>query len=255
MHLGDKGGGQEVALLLDTFFLVLETLEEKQSHLVRQVLAKLEHLASISCHIVSSSSPLHVSWSLIAYRRLFKHPSIALVRWGVESFLKQHWSPSSLSCPHFITFLTGPLLLVLNESKLYSSEGEGEGSFLKENYPMGEQDSLLGEVIARAFSTCLTRTFKVLAASQQEAAISTVLRQLILAVSSQPWGPVPILWVSLALTQLEGAPPCLLEPDLASICSLVSGPLMYQEPLLRGFAQRNLLMCVLDYLQVLSPYI
>ena len=104
--------------LFDTYFLIIETLEEKQVHLVKQVLQNLQDLVNVSNHKSGSGPFFHSSWILIAFLRLFKHPSIALVRWGVETFLSTDFDESIIKTENFLSFLCHPLLNILNETKL-----------------------------------------------------------------------------------------------------------------------------------------
>ena len=172
--------------LLNSYFLVLDTLEEKQPHLVRQLLPRLEELFSSCCaqvgtervinatqlnlckyfDQVSASTPLHVSWVLIAYERLFHHPSVSLVRWGLESFLRLPWNQPSLGSMHFQNFLTSSLLEVLNQNKIYCG-GEGDedadATFTASDYFPDQNDlKLTGQVVANALSNFLNRCFTLL---------------------------------------------------------------------------------------------
>ena len=72
---GDKSSAREN---FDNYFLVLETLEEKQVHLVRQVVAKIQQLLHLSTG--AGGVRFHPSWILILFLRVFHHPNIAIVR-------------------------------------------------------------------------------------------------------------------------------------------------------------------------------
>ena len=147
----------QLPALLHSYFLLLETLEEKQPHLVRQLLPRLEELVLVSGgEPAPPTAPLHVSWVVVAYRRLWLHPSTALARWGLESFLTRPWPGASTGCPAFQALLSGPLLEVLNQTRLYGAEGEAEGSLRPVEHREAE-GAPLGRVIAAALATFLSR--------------------------------------------------------------------------------------------------
>ena len=183
--------------LLTSYYILLETLEEKQVHLVRQVLPSLALLACESCGEVAIPSPLHTSWVLVAYRRLLQHPSASLVRWGLESFLQQPWTRPALQSPAFQHFLTAHLLEAVNQSRLYSSEGECSSSFLPSSYSLGEEVPA-GRVVAGALATFLHRTLATLGEGRGD----EVVRRLLSSLPLHPWAPLPLYWLSSSLLHL-----------------------------------------------------
>lgn len=193
-------------------------------------------------HQVSASTPLHVSWLLIAYERLFHHPSVSLVRWGLESFLRLPWNQPSLGSIHFQNFLTSSLLEVLNQNKIYCG-GEGDedadATFTASDYFPDQNDlKLTGQVVAKALSNFLNRCFTLLEGKSGE-----LVRRLVSGVVLQPWAPLPLLWVSIALKNLS-VPRCLGDCGVKCLRSLVDGQMASMEPLIRGAAQTNILLAM-----------
>ena len=113
---------KEQRKIWDDFFLVIETLEEKQVHLVKQIFNKIQKLVSKVPNISKEPSvdkPFHISWILVIYRLLFQHQNNAIVKWSVHNFLTT-FDYKYIGYSEFIDFLCGPLLIVLNSSKQFS---------------------------------------------------------------------------------------------------------------------------------------
>ena len=119
--LGPCSSKSDVQNNFESYSLIMETLEEKQVHLVRQIIPKVISLLSLS---LKSEQSFHFSWILVLFFRLFKHPNIEIVRWGVSTFLTAKFQESILSDENFLSFLCNPVLEVLNETKLYTQNTE-----------------------------------------------------------------------------------------------------------------------------------
>ena len=158
----------------ETYFLVLETLEEKQVHIVRQVSQKIQQLVRIS-----SAEEFHSSWSLILFLRLFQHPNMSMVSWGLQLFLKTRFSQKTLGDPNFLSFLCNPLLEVLNETKIYSRD------LLSSSSSSQQTGESLAQLVAEFLSDCLLRL-------DYEAGGSLLIRTLITALASRSWAPIPL---------------------------------------------------------------
>lgn len=95
--------------LWQNFFLLVEVSEEKQVHLVKQVLGLVGKL----------SASLHPLWLLTVYTLLFRHQNLAIVKWALVSFLGSSNQPFSKA------FLSSSLLPALNNAKLFDGDGGG----------------------------------------------------------------------------------------------------------------------------------
>merc|ERR1719438_657710 len=220
----------------EKYFLVLETLEEKQVHLVKQVVSLIEHLLALTTNN-SSDKVFHQSWMLILFLRVFQHPNIAIVRWGVQTFLLAKFTPSTISDQHFLSFLCNPLLDVLNDTKIYSKDFEQKSS-----RPTGE---IIAELFAAFLENCLSRL--------DISAQTTLMRTLLTAISNKSWAPIPLTWISFALVKMSQNPvKYLTNNEVVCVSDLVDKGMQYQEPLLRSAAQVNLCSFVLDHLQLES---
>jgi len=122
--LSPAGRPQLLSAALASLCLVLQTLEEKQAHLVKPVLARLHQLAQVSSAKVTDTRFLHCSWLLLAFLRVFHHPSQAVLRWGVETFLSLESDHlASFTSDHLTAFICNPLLAALDQTRLYSGGG------------------------------------------------------------------------------------------------------------------------------------
>ncbi len=85
----------------EDYYLILETLEEKQVHIVQQVMNKLPGLVRF-----------HASWVFIVYCRFFTHQHITVVKWGLENFLFTFNTQAENYAGDIQSFLTTDLLQV-----------------------------------------------------------------------------------------------------------------------------------------------
>ncbi len=186
------------------FFVIIESLDEKQVHIVQQVVAKLDKMLE--------ERSLHPSWVLVLFETLFKHQNTAVARWGVSYFLK-----SGTRCAddaYFAEFVAAVLLPFLNNASLY-----GKSSVIKKEL----QDFM---------TSCL----------QQESIGRNFFNVLLTAFCRIPWGPIPLFHVSHALRAVapsDGQE--LSESTVSELVSFVTVSLRCQEPLLRCGTQCNLL--------------
>jgi hypothetical protein len=92
------------------FFLVIESLEEKQVHLVKPVFPIVESLFS----------SLNVKWALCGLNQVLQHDNNYVIKHGVLLFLKL------APCEDTKTFMICKVLPVLNNSILYQTKGTGK---------------------------------------------------------------------------------------------------------------------------------
>ena len=63
-----------------SYFIVAETLEEKQVHLVKQVVGHFQGLVSKSASLVGEATPIHPVWILSLYKLFFNHQNAAVAK-------------------------------------------------------------------------------------------------------------------------------------------------------------------------------
>jgi hypothetical protein len=89
-------------------------LEEKEPHLIQQVLSRLTHLS------------LHPSWVLIVFARFFHHQNVTVIKYGLEALLTREGCYDWGDLLNLTDFLVSQLFSVLNESRIYSVAEDGQ---------------------------------------------------------------------------------------------------------------------------------
>ena len=178
---------KEQRKIWDDFFLVIETLEEKQVHLVKQIFNKIHKLVSkvpITSREPSLDKPFHISWILVIYRLLFQHQNNAIVKWSVHNFLKT-FSSNYIGYSEFITFTCGPLLNVLNSSKHFSYKEPNTGC---------ETEDLLTNFLIGIVPNGAPSNFNI--------NLKIFWNRFLNAILSISWGPLPLYHVTRAISNV-----------------------------------------------------
>ena len=115
---GSSLAAQQQSDLWENYCLVLEALEEKQPHLVHQILPRVAALAT-------AAPSLHPSWLFVVFARFFHHQNVIVVKYGLAAFLQAetvagHCGGKGEMVPLLAEFLVNQLFAVLNESRIYS---------------------------------------------------------------------------------------------------------------------------------------
>ncbi|KAF0302385.1 putative methyltransferase TARBP1 [Amphibalanus amphitrite] len=207
-----SASARRAAPLWDDLALLLETLEGKQVHLIRPVMAKLDTLL-VNTELV----PLF--WSLCVLRRAFGHGNAFVVRWGVLRALR---------LPHvdeIETFVTSALIPALNDAALFadvdlhavlSSWEPAEAGCEYQCDSMPPPTETGGQL----------RTF--LCAYLSGDALERRAAALTDAVAGQSWSSVALLHVAHALAAVP-AGRCLDAAPALTLCRSLSERLAAQE--------------------------
>jgi hypothetical protein len=91
----DQTKGAELQQVWNDFLLMIETLEEKQVHIVKPVKPRLANLLAAVNTKIKGHSLLHFSWLGIVWKRIFTHDARNIVKWGVRSCLSVKLEPES----------------------------------------------------------------------------------------------------------------------------------------------------------------
>ncbi|XP_059473624.1 probable methyltransferase TARBP1 [Neocloeon triangulifer] len=67
------------------FFLILESLEEKQVHIIKPVLPLLEKVFAEMC----------LEWAFVALQQVINHDNNHIIKWGLEFFFNHPWTSGS----------------------------------------------------------------------------------------------------------------------------------------------------------------
>ncbi|XP_040584024.1 probable methyltransferase TARBP1 [Lepeophtheirus salmonis] len=95
--------------LWNEYVNLIESLDEKQVHIIKPVLSKLSSF--------EKAFAKDLKWYFVIYRRLFKHQNLAIVHWSLNRFLTTY-SIEDVG----LSFFKSELIPVLNTSKLYHSD-------------------------------------------------------------------------------------------------------------------------------------
>ena len=170
----------------EQFFLVVETLEEKQVHLVKQVFNKIQGLVNKVPNDLEPSSrnkSFHIAWIVVIYKLLFQHQNNAIVKWSVHNFLTT-FDYNYIGYSEFIDFLCGPLLSVLNSSKHFS---------FKEPSTSCETEDLLANFLAGFIHK------NTLNSNPNHLTFWNYFLQAVFSIS---WGPLPLYHVTRAISNV-----------------------------------------------------
>ncbi|XP_063869396.1 uncharacterized protein LOC135105211 isoform X3 [Scylla paramamosain] len=178
-----EGQRELIMQLWNDFFLLLETLEEKQIHVVKPVLEKLDALIS-SC----KKEVMHPSWAVVVLRRLLDQEGRTIRVWGAGKVL-------GLRLPHqmleqgILTFITYHLLPALADYSLYSREPDQQRG----------ESSRIGSQIPPFLSSVVG----VLDDVHRHKFMALLLEKLF---DGQPWGGIPLFYLVRSLALLPPVP-------------------------------------------------
>lgn len=79
---------QELGNLFNDVFLLLETLEEKQAHIVKPILGTMIRLLGPTVCPFRNGKCLHISWILVLFQRILDHDNATIVRWGLINLME-----------------------------------------------------------------------------------------------------------------------------------------------------------------------
>uniref|UniRef100_A0A1B6CIL5 tRNA (guanosine(18)-2'-O)-methyltransferase TARBP1 n=1 Tax=Clastoptera arizonana TaxID=38151 RepID=A0A1B6CIL5_9HEMI len=158
----------------ELIFIIFEVLEEKQSHLVLPVLPSV-------LKIQDNSLDLHPSWILCLYKRILKHDSIQIMKWGVLNFLKidiKLYTGVEGYEAAIIVFLK-----TINNLLLFS----------KSSNKMNEFSDV--EIELNTWFKCILK---------QDDHRNLFLTQLLISLKNVHWSPIPLFYFLNSFSTIEG---------------------------------------------------
>ena len=218
-----EGPRECIMQVWNDFFLLLETLEEKQIHVVKPVLEKLDTLIS-SC----KAEVMHPSWAVVVLRRLLDQESRTIRVWGVSKVLGLRLPPKVLQ-QGILTFITHHLLPALADYSLYTREPGQQGG----------DPSKVGSQIPGFLSSVVG----VLDSVHQHKFMATLLERLF---DGQPWGGVPLFYLVRSLALLPPVPAWTFFQTKKAAINL-EACLSTQEIALRSASQCDFLRAILRH--------
>ncbi|XP_062617723.1 probable methyltransferase TARBP1, partial [Saccostrea cucullata] len=175
--------------LWEDYILILETLEEKQVHIIKPVLPRLSKLIKATQIDQNGQGALHSSWLTGIFRRLLMHENIFIVRYTVDVILKLDLRFCPMLKQGQEKYLCEEFLLSLQEPKLFvRQEGSPAGSSLT-----------CCEALAGFFQNC----WQVL---DNPSAQTSFFRRILTTIVDNTWSPVPLLMIFEALSKTPATP-------------------------------------------------
>lgn len=218
----------------EIFILLMETLEEKQVHVIKPVLSRMDKL------VAWYSSPsyeglffLHPSWLTIIYTRCFQHESHFMSRWGAVSLLSLDFNTIQPVRFNQLSFLAGDLLDFLQENKLYSRYNDTE---LGRCSPVGE---------------ALQNFFKKLFLAMETKEKNEYLIKVLQKVLDNQWGSIPMIFLTQGLSNITPGP-ILRKQGLLIIRDIVQICLSSHESLAKSATQCFLVKTIINLVDLSS---
>ncbi|KAJ8308141.1 hypothetical protein KUTeg_013015 [Tegillarca granosa] len=206
----------QLSKVWEDFLLLVETLEEKQVHVVKPLLPRMQSLIQAA----SQEDPLlHTSWLIAVLKQAFIHESLFLQRWAVDVVLSFDFHTCPIIRQGQDQYFSGEFLFSLQEPKLYIRP---LGS------PLGSNSDCAEKLRTFLPSCC--------AAFRDNKSKTTFVSSVLKTVCSSTWGPAPLLFMCQALSHIPKAP--LLDKDsILNLRKIVGANISTVTPYIRGAIQ------------------
>ncbi|KAK3604397.1 hypothetical protein CHS0354_015531 [Potamilus streckersoni] len=209
----------KLSKIWENFILLLETLEEKQVHVIKPLLPRMSSLIKATMATQAEPQLLHTSWLTVIFTRSFFHECVQIIRWSAETIL----SLDLQKCPMLIQgqdqFLYGSMLLSLQEPKL----------FVRELNSSVGASPVVADGLEHFFQSC----WEAFAENSKRAEFFC---QLFNHICLSNWSPVPLVFVCKGLTAVPCSP-LLGREALLNLRELMSGYLCSMDTYFRASVQ------------------
>ncbi|XP_072030160.1 probable methyltransferase TARBP1 [Amphiura filiformis] len=211
------------------FFLLYETLQEVQVHVVKPVMPRLSKLIKAATTNQGDAPLLHSSWLTVIFQRSFVHETKTVVEWGVSEFLQLDLTKCPIMNQGGVQFVLDSVLEVLHE----------EGLFVRQpGTPIGICPSIVTD-----FKMFLQGCVKVLPAP----IVKAFLHDLLERVCNKTCGPVALAFTMEALSELPRIP-AWDQQSIKSIREFLGTGLIAFDTAYRSIIQQFLLTSTLNLL-------
>ncbi|XP_052769493.1 probable methyltransferase TARBP1 [Mya arenaria] len=215
----ERGQSKALSKVWEDFILLAEVLEEKQVHVIKPLLPRMDTLLK-ACTLPKETGRalLHTSWLKVVLLRCSLHESLQVIRWGANTALALDVRHCPVIEQGFLKYLSGEMLLSLREPKLYVREvGSGTGSMPQ-----------IAERLVTFFQGC----WHALPSSHRGVYFCGTVETL----CGGDWGPIPLLFTLRALAALPPAP-CLDANTLRATRKWLTADLVSMYSFYRGMIQ------------------
>ncbi|XP_011309831.1 uncharacterized protein [Fopius arisanus] len=205
------------------YFLLLESLEEKQAHLVLPAMSHLDELLDTS---ITHDPLLNITWVRCLFTRILNHDNDRVIKAGITALLRMELR---IFDDKFITLL----IETLNKTFLYEDQSSNP-------HPQVFRD--LSQMI--------------ITAEQSEINITS---KLIIAAANINWAPIPLFYMLEALgnnRELKAAKHnTWSEEELAALRIIIDKHVKKQMKIMRAPTLMNILKCITIYVKSTSDLI
>ncbi|XP_033232052.1 uncharacterized protein LOC117183015 [Belonocnema kinseyi] len=195
------------------YILILESLEEKQQHMVIPSLQLLNSLISANCEHQKCGNCFDFPWLLCIFEKILQHENNAVIKYGISLILKLN---PQLYDDRFLKILTE----TLNNRFLYESEDQ------------------VPKIVTKLEDLFI----------QAENLKINLLPKFLSAIADISWDPVSIFYVTFALRsaaeKIETISFPWKEDQLMKIKCLVEKNLKLHSPVLRKESQTNIIIAI-----------
>jgi hypothetical protein len=186
----DAKSGKKCVRFWNNIFTLFEVLEEKQVHVIKPVLPRLQECFTSD----NDWGEIHVSWMFSVLKRGLAHESRSISRWAILTTLGlagQENLRRQILTAHETSFLFSDLLAALNHEHVFSRWGCDDESL--ESFAPGERPP-----VGAALGSFLFRM-----SSSTENQVKSFFMRFLTAIKSVQWGQVQLVYVSEALSEGE----------------------------------------------------
>ncbi|XP_041351948.1 probable methyltransferase TARBP1 isoform X2 [Gigantopelta aegis] len=224
-----KASEKEFSKTWEDVVLILETLEEKQVHVIKPLLGRMEFLLKATfLHSGDVLYYLHTSWLVTIFKRCLMHESVFVIKWAVETILNLDYDMVPLLTQGQHEFLSTSFLLAFQELKIYTrQQGVSRGS-----------SPFVGPGLINFFSSCI----RVIQEPMRQASF---LKQVLNTIMSTSWSSVPVMFFTQGLSHIPQS--SLLDKDAIFIIKdIVVSRLTTMEPHAKGIVQCFLVQTLIN---------
>ncbi|XP_045594155.2 probable methyltransferase TARBP1 isoform X1 [Procambarus clarkii] len=224
---------KDLAKIWNDFFLLVETLEEKQAHVVKPILERLDNLINICCR---TEKMFHVSWTLVIFKRIFDQDNKNIKQWGVMKFLQLKF-PEEVLMKGVLSFIALHLLSALSDYCLYSRD-------------VGQQSrtvSAVGDQIVIFF----VNVIESLGAEAKREFMCVLIEQIF---DGRSWGGIPLFYLIRSLALMPKTSAWNFKVVKSAVANF-EGCLSTQEVVLRSASQCDLLKAIFKHLTPMANFL
>ncbi|XP_076463915.1 tRNA (guanosine(18)-2'-O)-methyltransferase TARBP1-like [Babylonia areolata] len=179
---------KDLSKVWEDIFLLLETLDEKQTHVIKPILPRMQTVLNAT-KVQRGSPALHTSWVVTLLLRAFHHESVFIMRWAAETVLLMDFTAMPLLPQGQLQFLTEKLLVFLQDLKLYQrSDGSPVGS-------CSSVGSGLKQFFASVFRSLDSKNDKV-----------DFMQHVLVTLLKENWSSVPLVFITQGLSCIPPEP-------------------------------------------------